>query len=283
MLTFPTSSSTKKYSIDSCKRRLLATFKLWALLTTQISAVVPLQNADKHIDKTVGNDADETLDKNSENNLLRKATIPRKVLELLVYVLHPEAAPCLGDHILNLSRFSCQTGDTWVASITLRSWRVEEGKGIRRNKSSNEPPPNPSEAFLLPWDLRPVWRKRKAKGKKPKVGEKTSVGDDTIFKPEVSSLILSTNAFGDFSKCTVVSEFIDDDTMKSIVTDARKLWQKFIHQPQTARCLVFFLLLGEFCQVIARHYKTAINLLSSILKLDVSQYLTVLYLIVRDN
>lgn len=313
MLTFPTSSPTKKYSIDSCKSILLTTFKSWASLTTQTSVVTPLQNwgenvdehVDEHVDKNVdknvgktvgktmgkvvgkivgktvgkdvGKDVDENLDENSENNLLKPATIHQKVLELLVYVVHREAAACLGDHILNLSRFSCQTGDTWVASITLRSWRVEEGKKVKRNKPSNKPAPNSSKGFLLPWNLRQVWGGKKGDGEKPKVGE------DTIFKPQVSSVILSTNAFGDFSKCTVVSEFIGDEKMKPIVKDARKLWQKFIHQPQTARCLVFFLLLSEFCQAIAEHYKTAIDKLSSILKLDVGQYLIILYVIVRAN
>ena len=43
------------------------------------------------------------------------------------------------------------------------------------------------------------------------------------------------------------------------------------HQPQTARCLVFFLLLGKMCEVITVCYEKAIDTLSSILKLDVSQ------------
>jgi len=42
------------------------------------------------------------------------------------------------------------------------------------------------------------------------------------------------------------------------------------HQPQTARCLVFFLLLGKMCEVITVCYEEAMNTLSSILKLDVS-------------
>ena len=233
---------------------------------------------DEHVDKNEEKTVDTNLDENSENNLLKPATIHPKVLELLVYVVHPEAATCLGDHMLNLSRFSRQTGgDTWVTSITLRSWRVEDDQKVKRDKPSNKPCPGPSEGFLLPWNLRHIWGKRKGDSEKPKVGE------DTIFTPEVSSVILSTNAFGDFSKCTVVSELIDNEKMESIVEDARKLWQKFIHQPQTARCLVFLLLLGEFCQVIADHYKTAIDKLSSILKLDVGQYLIILYVIVRAN
>jgi hypothetical protein len=51
--------------------------------------------------------------------------------------------------------------------------------------------------------------------------------------------------------------------MKDISEEARKLWQKFIHQPQTARYLVFHLLL-------AGSYEKAIEKLSSILTLGVS-------------
>jgi hypothetical protein len=193
--------------------------------------------------------------------------IPKSILNLLVYVIHPESAACLGDHIrdiLNFSRFSCQRGETWVASITLRSWRVSWDEEIARDKSRDPKFQNSFDDFYLPTNLKHVWEK---------VGERVKtvkINKNTIFRPEVSSIILSTNSFGDFSKCTVVSEFMDHEKMKGISEDARKLWQKFIHQPQTARCLVFFLLLGKMCETITRNYEQAIETLSSILTLDVS-------------
>lgn len=139
--------------------------------------------------------------------------IPRKILELLVYVLHPKSASCLGDHIRNVynfSRFSCKEGDGWTASITLRSWQVHVER-IDRDWSRDS-----SEDFCLSSNLRQVWRKV------------DGVDDRTIFKPEVSSIILSTNSFGDFSQCTVVSEFMDHNRMKNISEEARELWQKFM-------------------------------------------------------
>ena len=147
--------------------------------------------------------------------------------------------------------------------------------GSKKETQSSSLSQNSSDEFLLPRNLRQVWGKVK------------DVNEETIFKLEVLSIVLSTNSFGDFSKCTVISGLIGDneidDKMKSIVEDARKLWQKFIHQPQTARCLVFFLLLGKFCQEITEHYEKAIEKLSSIIKLDVSQYLTSLFVVVRAN
>lgn len=194
--------------------------------------------------------------------------IPRNILELLVYVIHPESAACLGNHIrdiLNFSRFFCLIGDTWIASITLRSWFVQDDEDFDRetwDKSKNAKTKNSSDDFILPTNLKHVWEK---------VGEKeSSVNKNTMFKPEVSSIILTTNSFGDFSKCTVVSEFMNATIMHGISEEARKLWQKFIHQPQTARCLVFFLVLGKMCEVITTKYGNAIHCLSSLLTLDVS-------------
>src|SRR5438045_1457331 len=103
----------------------------------------------------------------------------------------------------------------------------------------------------------------------PKKAVDGEVDENLAFKLEMSSIIISTNLFGDFSKCTVISELINEKNMKIIVEDARKLWQKFVHQPQTARCLVFFLVLGEICNVITRDYEEAYNKLTSHLKLDV--------------
>lgn len=185
-------------------------------------------------------------------------TIPSSLLELLVYVYHPESANCLGDHIRNFSRFSCQARDTWIASITLPSWAVQQASLTSEELSSSKGPHgNPTE-FSFPWKYHEVWEKV------PEVNE------NMIFKLKVSSLILSTNAFGDFSKCTVVSGlFKDDSNIKSIIDkDIRKLLGEFIHQPQTARCLVFLLLTGKMCQKIVEDYEKAISKLDSVLIID---------------
>jgi hypothetical protein len=316
---------------------------------------------------------------------------------LLVYVIHTESAPCLANHVLKFSGFSCQNRDTWVASITLRSWRVhidsqkvggtEASKGYvpegggngqrtgtatglcgvpaaeenssdqtstskngaigsekevsqqtdatqeanaastetedagtpgdlakeitkstnmsddaaeERTESTNTPDDEP---IILPANLIKIWKNRveKAVGnteknskkkpekhseKKPEnntenVPEKESrkikkkavndVEDENLtFMLEVSSVAISTNAFGDFSKCTIISELIGKEIMDIIAPQARELWQKFIHQPQTARCLVFFLVLGKICERITKDYEAAVQKLSPILDFDVS-------------
>jgi hypothetical protein len=64
---------------------------------------------------------------------------------------------------------------------------------------------------------------------------------------------------------------IDKEEIKLIVNDARKLWQQFVHQPQTGRCFVFILVLGKMVQKITETYNVSINKLTSILELDVSE------------
>ncbi len=223
--------------------------------------------------------------------------LSRELLDLLVYVLHPEAAACLGNHVLRFSRFSYQERDGWVANITLRSWRVphrgpplekptQEGVDngtlrtqLNRLLSSGGSPPGERAApareggshrftddgpIYLPPTLKEVWG-----GRRMVTQEKLPL-DVLSFELDVSSICLSTNPFGDFSKCLITSELLDDGDLAAIVDDARKLWQKFIHQPQTARCLVFLLILGQLCQKVTQNYEDAMKELTALLDLNVS-------------
>jgi hypothetical protein len=196
---------------------------------------------------------------------------PSLAQDLLAHVIHPESAACLGNHIIRFCQFSCQRGETWVASITLRSWRVDSN-GPQSNDDQSQAFKD-DEPIYLPQKFKQVWGNASQKKKKKLGLEKLSL-EKLSFELDVSSIVISTNAFGDFSKCTVVSKLVGNDDMMGIVQSARKLWQKFIHQPQTARCLVFFLVLGKICQHITQNYKEAVELLTSILELNVSQRLT---------
>lgn len=167
----------------------------------------------------------------------------------------------------------------------MRSW-IEEKPGKVKAKSSedlseDDPIPLPdfhSDAdedapICLPEVFSKVtpWQKDNATGKmlqteKPKQ-----------FNLTVSSLVISTNAFGDFSKCTILSETVDDFRLVKFVEDSHSLWQKFVHQPQTARCLVFLLALGVMCERLAEQYTTAIKAFASLLNLDVGHILSGLH------
>ncbi|PMD41100.1 hypothetical protein L207DRAFT_320963 [Hyaloscypha variabilis F] len=182
--------------------------------------------------------------------------IPKQVLKLLVYVFHPESASCINDYISSFAQFSCSTGDTWVASITLASWQVEKGEiNTFRPLGKSSQDLLDSTSLCFPRDLHQISGKLKDL-------------EQLIFRSRMSSFVISTNAFGDFSKCTIVTELIGSERMDLIVKEARELWQKFIHQPQTARCLVFLLLLGMICRELTKGYEESINKLSSVLKFN---------------
>jgi hypothetical protein len=196
------------------------------------------------------------------NSTVQKSDLKEKekFLNLLVYVMHPEVAGGLGNHVLKFSRFFCERGDTWIASITLRSWLVRENSDAKFAKAQTF---KDDESIYLP-DLKPLWKNTWKEKEKPRL-QKLS------FELDVSSIVISTNDFGDFSKCTVVSLLLGDDDMEIIVKQAHILWQKFVHQPQTARCLVFFLVLEKMCEHVTKNYKEAIKELTNILSLNVSQ------------
>jgi len=91
-----------------------------------------------------------------------------------------------------------------------------------------------------------------------------------VISLNASSIVLSTNEFGDFSKCSIISEIFTDETLLQVEKDVPVLWQRFIHQPQTGRCLIFLLLLGRLCQAIAQEHQEAINYLTSVMNIEVS-------------
>ncbi|TRX92928.1 hypothetical protein FHL15_006066 [Xylaria flabelliformis] len=85
----------------------------------------------------------------------------------------------------------------------------------------------------------------------------------------VSSVVVTTNAFGDFSRCTVISETDDKDTkeerLEQVVAEkCNEIWQVFVHQPQTARCLVFFYVLGKLCTKLCKQYTNTVKVFESI-------------------
>jgi hypothetical protein len=99
------------------------------------------------------------------------------------------------------------------------------------------------------------------------------IGWDTVihyrFELQASSLMLATNVFGDFSKCCIVSGCMDEKMLKDIGNECREVRLRFIHQPQTARCLVFLLMLRKVSQRIVLQYQDAIDAVGHTLTRDV--------------
>ena len=172
------------------------------------------------------------------------------LVETLVFVIHPESVDCLANHLLGLSRFSCHADEPWLARITLRSWHLADAEpipasetdlGWANSKREDDPIqlPEQFEMALEKLDL----AKYKEHLKNPK-----------RIVLALSSLVISTNPFGDFSRTSIVSNIIPGPKLRYAGGKAQNLWRMFVHQPQTGRCLVFLLFLGLLAQEIEKQY-----------------------------
>ena len=162
--------------------------------------------------------------------------LPPGLLRLLVYVLHPEMAECFKNHLLRVSRFELWSRqETVVVHITLRSWSlVFPEKGFSATKEDDR--------IYLPSNLHREDR-------------------DPLNSMElkVSSIGMSTNFLGDFSKCCIITDLIREEEINALGERAQEIWDGFTHQPQTGRFLVFSLVLGLICQAMVSHYADMIT------------------------
>ena len=174
----------------------------------------------------------------------------KELVELLVFVLHPESVDCLANHLLGFSRYSSHAKEPWLARITLRSWRLEDYAG---DWACSE---NEGDPILVPDKVKEALMNSKLDPAKR-------------VAPPLSSIVISTNAFGDFTKTTIVSKIMPGSKLRYAGNKAQELWRMFVHQPQTARCLVFLLLLELLILEIEKQYRDAADYLIGILRLDV--------------
>ncbi|KAK3376331.1 hypothetical protein B0T24DRAFT_218093 [Lasiosphaeria ovina] len=204
------------------------------------------------------------------------------LLRLFAYVLHPEMVDCFKNHYLRVSRFGLRTTDvTAIVHITLRSWARKEDPtsfDARKEDDKIHLPANLEKS----WKLKEKARLRKEKGKsaqntnaKPDVPRDLEGGGGSEKPPEmelrVSSIGMSTNEFGDFSKCSVVTDLIHPNDIAALGRQAQEIWNGFVHQPQTGRFLVFSRVLGLLCKGIVTHYQEA--LLEFVTKMQLEQEL----------
>ncbi|KAK4102631.1 hypothetical protein N658DRAFT_495343 [Parathielavia hyrcaniae] len=98
--------------------------------------------------------------------------------------------------------------------------------------------------------------------------EKEGEEDVATFELQVSSVGISTNGFGDFSKCSVVTDLIHEEDLIALGDTMQGIWDSFIHQPQTGRFLVFAIILGRLCESMTREYRQIIKRLFKDLDLD---------------
>lgn len=207
----------------------------------------------------------------------------KDLVEMLIYVLHRGSIDCIANHMFRFSRFSLNANSPWVARITLRGWmlqdleadgmRAEDTGGLRLVEKPKAPDggPRPLKEGLRGSEDDPIYipiGSKRERALNQLKGQHKAERKQVVLT--VSSVVMTTTAFGDFSKITIISKIIPGSKLRRASEEAQKLWRVFVHQPQTARCLVFLLLLGLLCQEIAQQYNKAGDYFADILSLDVS-------------
>ncbi|KAI1652473.1 hypothetical protein F4813DRAFT_377824 [Daldinia decipiens] len=185
----------------------------------------------------------------------------RRFLSLFWQAFHVDSSDCFVGHASALPDFSCQISNTWCARITVRGWSMSKvtQKGRKENNDYQDSifKARSNEPITVPHLLEDLHKKA--------VGEKQAV--PIVVELKISSIVLSTNKFGDFSQCTIISERLGS-RWEDVNKQCRALWEKFIHQPQSARCLVFLALLGLLCQQMEDDYRKAMDYFTQTLEID---------------
>ncbi|KAI3318914.1 hypothetical protein HD806DRAFT_510372 [Xylariaceae sp. AK1471] len=194
-----------------------------------------------------------------------KLLVDRELVSTFAFVLHPEAVDGYTNQLLQISRFFCHGDGRWLARITLRGWTPAKNKGYEKFRGYDDRPETRNirdDQIFLPKGLEMAFSRLNPDAS---VREKKAPMKVLL---KVSSIIMSTNDFGDFSKCTIISDIFPPSAMKLLGDDLREMWQEFVHQPQTARCLAFLHILGALCDEITEGYDEAIDWFVNLLKLD---------------
>ncbi len=193
---------------------------------------------------------------------------------------HAEADEAVADQIACSSQhFSKSVAPTWMARITLLYWSLKSrdhrpkssGGTGGSNKTQSEVEKGlvkEDDTIFPPDDLgQPIKTTIKSLFE---LDIPSPIKGEHFIQRNASSIVLSTNGLGDFGKCSVVSALIDQHTRTRLSKSTLEVWNAFVHQPQTTRCLVFLILLGSLCTAVAEHYSEILEALTSKVDLGVS-------------
>ncbi|KAJ2998175.1 hypothetical protein NUW58_g410 [Xylaria curta] len=248
--------SLRKYQISRPYSTMLPDMRYYRLRARPARgqrAIIKTYNGELEIVKAL---FDSLVDQSVQHRILYIHKLTKKFVQVLAFVVHPEAVTCLSNHVLHTLRFSFHKGPIWMTSITVGSWILANTEQMTLKHESAMT----NESVKLPDELRGA--AQDAERLRGRNSALTSSQSRVSFF--VSSAVLTTNAFGDFSRCTIISEVKDENKkMKRdepvIAEISNEIWQVFVHQPQTARCLVFLHVLGMLCAKLCKQYRHTIT------------------------
>jgi hypothetical protein len=190
------------------------------------------------------------------------------LLEAFAYMWHAELLDGFEDHFGDVSTFSHTPSleNTWTARITLFHWGIspfEERNVPGKEEKHLANSVFPSEkTFIKPRERRRPLSRHIAR---LDGGDRETESPKQVHyiskKPESTTIVMTTNALGDFVKCSIVSRIVPEHSLHLFSRDASEVWSMFVNQPQTARCLLFLLLLGVVCEAIAAKFDTIVDVM----------------------
>lgn len=162
---------------------------------------------------------------------------------------------CFENHTMRVSKFVLQK-KTSVAHITIQSWALEGSTKKFAAAASDSVLDTPrcasdDEMIIMPERLKKAFRDSR----------EAQYHDSTCPNMElkVSSIGISTNEFGDFSRCTVITDLIPQHKLVALAERVESIWDNFVHQPQAGRFLVFSVILACICEEMAKQYDKAVR------------------------
>jgi hypothetical protein len=169
-------------------------------------------------------------------------------MQTFVYVWHIESLDTFDAHFSNYSRFLNMVETDWITGITLIYWSIEplSDTDPDATAASDSHPPDPFDEGRRKARFSPkTFRAKKFffRGKKQKQDTDTSQKSYTV-QENATSLVISTNPFGEFGKCTLISKIVPEWTYWKVSGQVIYLWAAFAYLPSVARCLIFLAFLG---------------------------------------
>jgi hypothetical protein len=163
------------------------------------------------------------------------------------------------------SRFADTKEGIWTTTITISHWSIrpttlgEYGKyrmdsSTEKRKSGKFPPPN-----IANLGQRSI--------------EEDALGHDepvNIAEERSTSLVITGDMHGFFWICSIWSSLTKHNPLAVHISTLAPIMRMFIHQRVTGRCLVFLIILGHFCEMLATEYEIIIRRLNTVVDLGVS-------------
>ncbi|KAK0715081.1 hypothetical protein B0H67DRAFT_553679 [Lasiosphaeris hirsuta] len=167
-----------------------------------------------------------------------------------VYIWHNELLDAFEDHLGSTSTFTHNsTETTWTASLTVLHWSILPFKNEKSGHVHRFPADDP-----LP-------QRRKARQQPSSAAAKETQQHWITEKAEPTTILMTTNALGDFTKCSIVSKMLPECAIYRFADTATEIWTMFSNQPQTGRCLAFLHLVGLVCEATSAHYEEIMRVL----------------------